>query len=452
MAKKKHLSQFEQQKLQKLQKVQHRNAFMGKLKTLCTQIGDESLFHLIPEQEKDTIYSLRGAPLKIMIAKGAKIQKRLMEVLAQTIKKQLLFMQMEVVKGNGRMMNYADYFLVGMPLGVSLKSEYSIYDKLPFAKFQEEKESHDDTYCTGIEDLCSTTCLVFDDISKKYLYTFKFEIDSMVSHPESQALIDNATTPLQHLRVFNVLDFRLLQKLTIGTHPLDVKKLNIDGEVRPVIQLGIIINTHSKSEFLPFLIPMEDLHVDSPFSQLPVPVYIQQHALRRLEERIGYTTPGMGYIVLQIALSEKKITPLKGNRVLIACLIKGLKLGYLLAELVEGILVIRTFLLLTNSGTPEGNKLAQLTGLKIEDAKYLSIDNLQGLANSDIEQNETICKLFRNAGCGDILELCKKMRSEPGMTWLLDSTQPKNTISELITEYLRPDVDNEEYVEEEKGE
>jgi hypothetical protein len=448
MSKKKHLSHFEQQRLQKQQKAQHRNAFMGKLKTLCTQIGDESLFHIIPAQEKETIYLLRGAPLKIEIAKGAKIQKRLVEVLGQTIKKQLLTMQMEVVKGSGHMMSYADYFLVGMSLESSLDSEFATFDKLPFAEFYAEKESHDDAYCTGIENICSTTCLIFDDISKKYLYTYKFEIDTMVSHPESKALMESATTPKQHLRVFNSLDFRMLQKVTIGTYPLDVKKLNIDGEVRPVTQLGIMIDAHNESKFVPFLIPLDDLHVDSPFSDLSVPVYIQQHALLRLAERIGYTTPGMGYVILQIALFQKKIIPLKENRVLIACLINDLKLGYLLAELVEGILVIRTFLLLTNSGTPEGNKLAQLTGLKIEDAKYLAIDNLQGLANSDIEQNEAICKLFREAGCGDILELCKKMRSEPGMTWLMDSSQPKNTIAELITEYLRPDADNEEYVEE----
>jgi hypothetical protein len=448
MAKKKRISQFEQQKLQKLQKAQHRNAFMGKLKTLCAQIGDESLFHKMPERMKEKIYSLRGAPLKIEIAKGAKIQKRLVEVLGQTIKKQLLYMQMEVVKGSEQTMSYADYFLVAAPLETSLESEASTYDTTPYTEFLKEKDERDKVYGSGVEKICKTVCAIFDDISKKYLYTYKFAFDSMASHPEHKALLKSAVTPQQHLRVYNNFDFRLLQKLTIGTHLLEVKKLNIDGEVRPVIQLGVIIDAHSKTTFIPFLIPVEDLHVDCSFSKLPVPVYIQQHALLRLEERIGYTTPGMGYIILQIALSEKKITPLKGNRVLITCLIKGLKLGYLLAELVEGILVIRTFLLLTNSGTPEGNKLAQLTGLKIEDTKYLSIDNLQGLANSDIEQNEAICKLFREAGCGDILELCKKMRTEPGLTWFLDLTQPKNTISELITEYLRPDADNEEYVEE----
>jgi hypothetical protein len=447
MAKKKHLTPFERQKLQKQQKAQYRRDFMDKLKALCIQIGDVSLYNKLPEAEKDMIYLFRGAPLKIEVAKGAKIQKRLVEVLSIIIKKNLLTMQMEVVKGSGRKISYADYFLVGMSLEHSLKREESVFDKTGFEEFIKDKDERVDAYCRGVEDICHFACMIFDEISKKYLYSFKFDIDTMAAHPETDAMIDNAITIQQHLRAFAAIDFRLLQKVIIDTYPLDVRKINIDGEVRPVIQLGIMLCVDSQSKFHPFTISLEEMHRKSHFAKLPLPVYIQQHAINRLIERTGCKTPSMASMILSFAFLRKDITPWKGKRILIACFVKELKIGYLLGEVIQGIILIRTFLLLTNSGTPEGDKLSELTGLQIEDLKYLSIDNLPGLVNSDIEQNENICNLFRTAGCGDILDLCKKMRTEPETTWFLDSSQPKNTISELITEYLRPDVNNEEYVE-----
>jgi hypothetical protein len=449
MAKKKHRGQ-DQQKLQKQQQAQYRNIFMSKLKTLCAQIGDVSLYSKIPESEKTAIYAFRGAPLKIEVAKGSKIQKRLVEVLGKTIKKQLLSMQMEVVKGSGQMMSYADYFSVGMSLEYNLESENANYNKEGFEKFVEGMDERTDAYCDGIESICRSTCMIFDDISKTYLYTYKFEIDTKASHPGFTTAFDRAVNHNQRMKAFTAIDFRVLQKVIIDAYPLDVRKVNIDGEVRPVIQLGFLLHENSESIFYPFSISSEDLRMKNSFSKLPIPVYIQQHALHRLKERTGCAIPSMRNIILQLALLHKKILPLKGNRMLIACFVEKLKLGYLLAELIDGIVIIRTFLLLTNSGTPEGNRLAKLTGLQVDDFKYLSIDNLQGLANSDIEQNESICNIFRAAGCGDILELCKKMRTEPSMMWLLDPSHPKNTISELISEYLAPGANNDEYVEEDQ--
>jgi hypothetical protein len=45
-----------------------------------------------------------------------------------------------------------------------------------------------------------------------------------------------------------------------------------------------------------------------------------------------------------------------------------------LTTLNEGKLVIRSFLFLTNDGTPEGWKLRALTGLAKRDKKYLEIE------------------------------------------------------------------------------
>jgi hypothetical protein len=76
------------------------------------------------------------------------------------------------------------------------------------------------------------------------------------------------------------------------------------------------------------------------------------------------------------------------------------------------------------------------------------IDNLSSLASSDILESETVCKLFRDAGCQSILDACEKLKDKNNLSWIIGRGEQKNSMSELITEYLKPGADNEEYVSE----
>jgi hypothetical protein len=474
MAKSKHTGKRKKKKYtnpaeeQKQQEEKYKHYFFDKLRHLCKQIGDESLYHAIPPSDRLTMYIFRGAPLKVVAAKGAKIKKQIADVLMKTIKMQQREMTLEVIKGSEERMTFADYFLVGMSL------EYNAGDpcgnrppKELFVKFAELREEREQIYDEGIRQICASACWLFDDIEKKYLYTYTLDISTPAI--DSGYIVPKITPNLKasdYQRKWQEVskqDFRMHQKITVGTYPLEVRKVNINGEVHSGIQTGTLYYDGDLLKFIPFTLPLEELIANlpsdrantpfaklanTPFAKLRLPVYIQQHALERMKERIGDTFPCFYKTVLIQALLQKEVIPITKKRLLISCFTNELKIGYFVAEIVDGIILIRTFLLLTNSGTPEGEKLAELTGLQIEDRKYLSIDTLQGLANSDIEQNEAFCNVLRAAGCGSILELCKKINSDPSMMWLLDKSQPKNIISNLITEYLKPNTDDEEYVPE----
>ena len=91
-------------------------------------------------------------------------------------------------------------------------------------------------------------------------------------------------------------------------------------------------------------------------------------------------------------------------------------------------LVIRTFLFLTNNGTPEGKKLHNLIGLQKADKEFLKIDKLSTFVNSDIKENEKLKALFCEAGCGDLFQLDKTV---------LDRSDKKEiTCAEYLTQYL----------------
>jgi uncharacterized membrane protein len=440
--KKKHVNVAEQQKQRE---AQYKKLFMDKLRGLCRQIKDENLYNQIPAKEKLLLYIFRGAPLKIVAAEGAKTKEGMMEALEKIIRMQQRTMTLKLVKDSEETMNFADYLLVGMALEYhACDSEVNYPGKEQFAQFAELSDEREEMYEKGIDKICTCACWVFDDIGSKYLHTYKLEISMKCTNygppPENAAALSQ-----REIGKIISRDYRVLQKITIGTYFLETRKVSVDGETHSAIQAGRLLYSSSGPKFHQFTLSPDDMHLNihSPFSSLGLPVYIQQHALNRMSERLGFIIPAFQTTVLVEAFMRKEIIPVAKNRILIAGFINEMKVGYFIAELVDGIILIRTFLLLTNSGTPEGDRLSKLTGLQIDDRKYLAIDTLPGLANSDIAKNEAICKLFYTAGCGSILELCEKINNDPGVMWMLNQSQPKNIIADLITEYLKPNTDNE---------
>ncbi|MDZ7608589.1 MAG: hypothetical protein U5K79_24065 [Cyclobacteriaceae bacterium] len=73
------------------------------------------------------------------------------------------------------------------------------------------------------------------------------------------------------------------------------------------------------------------------------------------------------------------------------------------------IILIRTFLFITNASTPEGQLLEKNTGLQKLDKKYLALDKCSTYVNSDIGKSEKVREIFISAGCQCLLDLYEKM-------------------------------------------
>jgi hypothetical protein len=453
--KKKHVSPAE---LRKQQEAQYQRFFYEKLRNLCSRIDGDSLYDTILEAHKLLIYRFRGAPLKVVAEQGAKIHKRMLEALAKTIRVQQQTMTLDVVKGSKEKMTFAEYSTMGMSLEYhACQSEQKKYPGLErFAGYAELRPERELAYDEGIRQICETTCWVFDDLKNGFLYTHNFTITlpGACTNSRTPALYPGmkASEIQREWERFHQQDLRLIQTITVGTWLLDVRRIKINDEVHVATQTGIVYSGNdNRPNFYAFTLSPEDLRPKEhpggkpaklSLTQTGLPIYIQQHAINRMKERIGCIFSCFYKSILTQALFQKEIIRISKKRILIACSTNELKIGYFVAEVTEDVVLIRTFLLLTNSGTPEGEKLKELTGLQIADHKYLSIDTLQGLANSDIEQNEAFCNLMRTAGCGSILELCRKINSDPDMMWLLDKSHPQNIVSDLITEYMKPCDDN----------
>lgn len=137
----------------------------------------------------------------------------------------------------------------------------------------------------------------------------------------------------------------------------------------------------------------------------PADVYIQRHALQRLQERISLV-PGLMHEAIYDTFRDQDFEWHKrSEKRIISYKVQGKKLGYLVCSFDEGIIIIRSFLFLTNSGTPEGNKLSELTKLAPLDKQYLGIDTLPGFAGFDFSKDPALAGLFTQSGCQDLLDL-----------------------------------------------
>ena len=143
-----------------------------------------------------------------------------------------------------------------------------------------------------------------------------------------------------------------------------------------------------------------------------LPVYIQMHAINRIEERLDCASKNILNFSIYTSLKEGTVKPGLNNQYLIEFRYFNWKLGYLLCIVLKDKIVARTFLFLTNNGTPEGKKLYDIAGIKKYDKKYLQIDKLSTFVDPELLRNETLRRLFFDAGCGDLFDYAEnKMKA-----------------------------------------
>jgi hypothetical protein len=148
----------------------------------------------------------------------------------------------------------------------------------------------------------------------------------------------------------------------------------------------------------------------------PLPIYIQQHALNRFEERTSFPL-GLAQVLLYKDLNENTVSYHKRNgHSLVECRAgSGHKVGYYVMSYHEDKLVIRTFLFLTNDSTPEGKRLLKKTHLARLDTQYLMIDRFWTFYTHDVGNDPELRKLFTSAGCASLFDLSDEFSDMEGV-------------------------------------
>ncbi|MDR1407546.1 MAG: hypothetical protein LBJ23_05815 [Tannerella sp.] len=405
---------------------------MERLHRLCTYIGNgEPLFDLLPLYVRDSAYEHRGA-LKIRVDKGAKITKRFVRIVYSHLEKETKDKRIELmIPGITHYVNLVDYYQLVFPLEGVLLNAPMFPGREKFDAFCLNIDERDAKYLKDLVYIIHCTCYAYCDLSKRELYTFTFD-----EQRASTVINRKSYTGL------------LYQIITLGTYQLDVRYVTINGDRRPVVQTGEILHKYNISGLKPTTVSLKQLRMKDPTGHTEIPVYIQQHAVNRIMQRACCVLPGSVPSLVHKAFSRKRKIIREGHRYLVECYYEDIKIGYFVGIFIDGIFVILTFLLITHSNTPEGRKLAELTGLQRSDISFLAIDDLKTLINSDIGYDDQISQIFIDAGCESILQMNFQL-SIGYYDWLWDKAKQDSELSKLIAEYIQLGNTDEEYFENE---
>lgn len=175
----------------------------------------------------------------------------------------------------------------------------------------------------------------------------------------------------------------------------------IDHHPRPVYPLCLAFANEGPVELS---IPAKKLKLPESFDKKHIPVYVQNHLVHRLEERLDCIPLFISEYCLYSSLKNPIFIYFKGKLFAEYFIDSTIKLGYILLEFLDGILLAKTFLLLSNNGTPEGDKLSEISGMKKFDHKYWAIDKLSTFHNSDLKDHPQTKEIFEMAGCGNLFK------------------------------------------------
>ena len=135
-------------------------------------------------------------------------------------------------------------------------------------------------------------------------------------------------------------------------------------------------------------------------------MYIQSHALHRFDERIrGLDTVEGLRLSLNYSLKDPTIVEYKDGIGLLEFTHANKKFGYFVFNLIDDMLILRTFLFLTNSGTPEGKKIDKLLGIRKIDKQYLALDTAYTFMHTDLLNSPWLCDLLVEAGCEQLCDM-----------------------------------------------
>jgi len=192
-----------------------------------------------------------------------------------------------------------------------------------------------------------------------------------------------------------------------GAKP-DSREVVLEGKKRTVWRCGCWITADSSFEWVSW--PEGNLPGADGAEGHMLPVYIQDHALRHLRERMNLKTKhsvGVGHNWLGWSLRNPVILPASENRYLVEFKYAGKTAGYFVAKKKGDCIVITTFLFLTMMGTPQAEKLHERLGIGRKTIDYLHLDQLKTFCNPDIRNDEELVAIFTECDCGHLFEIAQ---------------------------------------------
>ncbi len=327
-------------------------------------------------------------------------------------------------EGEKRTISPLDFYDIWMPLSLYLMRE---------PKYPEDK------IYARIVDIIEDNGFTMRSLNDPY--EFSPEFDRVLVRMEYQYSIILMTylyqlsNPCMHLLWIKKHNFEMFRNRVGRTvsfsscKPQSMWGTDRKGERRLLFRVGFPDIVNDGLRWLSACIP-NNPYIPEMDPDRPYDVYIQEHAIKRMFERVDGLSPNIVNTYMNFCFADWDADWYKGS-LLISFSIFSYRVGYFFADFTrDRKIVIRTFYFITYDHTPEGEILSSYAGLKALDKRYLCIDRLSTFLASDFDHRSRLATLFREAGCEHLLRL-NKMRE------LADRDEKLTSISnEFIEKYL----------------
>lgn len=374
---------------QKLLTAHQRKEFFRRFENLLFVLsGSRQVYDSLNDKALELIYINRCAAPKVTAAPGQPVDEKDFKIMKEWII-DYLHENTCVVNDQGKEILLSDFCTVGLTL-------YSTDLKVDEIKYTDAYKETVNKFKHRIDHL-DPSFYIPAQVLRKMVFkgtVFRSNFKSNLYWGDLKSVnIPGGSDPYKYI------------KFEISCCRQEKKKLLLDDGMRPAVRVGwgheeVGMDWCSRS--------VGSCADGDDEQTTALPVYIQMHALDRLEERMDCENPAILHYHVFEAVSGCKIIKGFNNNYLIEYVYFERKTGYLSAVIQDGKLIIRTFLFLTNNGTPEGRLLHKLTGLQKLDKEFLSIDKQSTFLDPEIRKNQTIRHLFTEAGCGQLFEMTVK--------------------------------------------
>jgi len=373
--------------VQKLAAAQYKNEFFRKFRDLLNVFCIDNLYKLIPASLLEEIYSVRSHPMHLIAKEGCQIPVSTLSLIKKTITNSLKEREVPIEEQDIKISIY-DFITVGLSLFrfyIMLKEDmFKGADKIKsgLKKF-ELGNKLSSIFLHEFLPLFYTTATLKSRIGVNLLW-ISYEVPSFKDPHE----------PIYHRAYLH------------NYIPKSVS-IQIDGINRPAFLLEWGIPQVGPKNLC---IKPSELNINCPTADMPMKIYIQNHALVRLAERIDCVDICFVHLFVIASLHEPKVFYDNNHNLLIEYRLSGSRAGYFRADIVDGNIVLRTFLFITNNGTPEGQLLAKNIGVNKLDKKFLAIDKLSTFMTSEMMESEFLINTLNDSGCHSLIELYKSVK------------------------------------------
>ncbi|PKN48127.1 MAG: hypothetical protein CVU59_00160 [Deltaproteobacteria bacterium HGW-Deltaproteobacteria-17] len=169
-----------------------------------------------------------------------------------------------------------------------------------------------------------------------------------------------------------------------------------------------------------------------------LPVFVQDHVRQRMIERLAPFDPIEIDHLLGDTMRFKRTIP--GGRpgtFLISLEMYQCRLGYVVAEVIDDAVLMRTFLFVTQSGTPEGDRLNERLRVGKYEKTYFGIDRLSLFLTTDLCMDPAFRGILTECGIDDLIKVVEINRE------LRSSLRTKEGYAEKLRHWLNLDVEPE---------